>query len=215
MSVTTETFTPDNLIAGGGIVTDTGTLLSGETAANTVRGRILGKITVGTLTAAAGTNTGNGTISAVTAGTQTQVGVYTLICTAAASNAGTFQVKAPDGSLLPPLTVAVAYTGNHINLTVADGSADWIVGDSITVTVAAGSGKLRECKSANVDGSNQPYAILAETTDASGADATCPIYLAGEFTQSAVSAGTGHTVAGLRDTLRGLGIYLKSSSTNP
>jgi len=86
----------------------------------------------------ANTNTGNGTISAVTIGANCQVGAYRLICSAAATNSGTFQVFDPAGRRLADLTVATAYAG-QIGLTVADGSADWIVGDDITVTVAAGN----------------------------------------------------------------------------
>lgn len=66
--------------------------------------------------------------------TDAAAGDYFTI-TVAAANAGTFSVKTPSGYYLPNLTVAVAYTSDHINLTVADGSIDWAVADYITVAV--------------------------------------------------------------------------------
>jgi hypothetical protein len=79
--------------------------------------------------------TGNGTVGSVTIGAQAQPGIYVLTCIAAAADAGTFSVVAPDGSQLPNLTVAAAYSSSHISLTVADGSTDWGVGAVIHVTV--------------------------------------------------------------------------------
>jgi hypothetical protein len=79
---------------------------------------------------------GNGTLGTVTLGADALVGDYVLTCTAAATDAGTFSVVAPDGTVLDPLTVAEAYTSTHINLTVADGSTDWGAGAVIKVAVA-------------------------------------------------------------------------------
>lgn len=73
-------------------------------------------------------------------------------------------------------------------------------------------GKLTLSLTASSDGSQTPYAILAEDTNASAADKTCTVYLAGEFNPNVMTFGTGHsattatTVAALRDG----GIYLKS-----
>lgn len=123
------------------------TLASGQ---DLVAGTVIGKASDGThkaLTrrALAGTaskvsGNGNGTLSAVTLGDDALVGDYILTCTAAA--AGTFSVVAPDGTALDPLTVAVAYTSDHINLTIADGSTDWAAGAVVKVAVAEASGDL-------------------------------------------------------------------------
>jgi phage tail sheath protein FI len=61
-------------------------------------------------------------------------GAYTLTCTAAALNAGTFEVKDPDGTVLSPATVAVPYTG-VVKFTIADGTNDFQVGDKFTLNV--------------------------------------------------------------------------------
>lgn len=81
-------------------------------------------------------NTGNGVPTLASPATSQAAvdGDYTLICTAAASNAGTFSVQTPDGREIGPLTVAVAFD-KEIKLTIADGATDFVVGDSFKVRV--------------------------------------------------------------------------------
>lgn len=100
-----------------------------------------GTATAGTATPGGG-DTGDGTPSAVTTGTKTLEGTYTLLCIAAAANAGTFSVTDPNGDALEDLTVAVAYLNNHLGLTIADGAADFIVGDSFTILMTIADGGL-------------------------------------------------------------------------
>lgn len=114
--------------------------------------------------------TGNGTIGTISMGRETAIGTYRLQCTAAAANAGTFAVIAPDGSRLPDATVAVAYASEQINFTIADGSTDFIVGDYFHVVVAKGSGKCVAVSATAVDGSEDAYGILFDNTDATSAD---------------------------------------------
>lgn len=71
-------------------------------------------------------------------------------------------------------------------------------------------GKYQLSASAAGDGSETPVAILAEDADASGGDVTnVPVYIAGEFNQDAVTLGTGHTVASVKDALAQKGVFLK------
>ncbi|MFQ5460603.1 MAG: head decoration protein [Anaerolineae bacterium] len=93
-----------------------------------------------------------------------------------------------------------------------------------TVTVAAGQNLLRGALlgrvtgsgeyvlslAAAADGSQTPVAILVADTDASAGALTAGVYLSGEFNENAVTFGTGHTAAGVKDALRDLNIYLKS-----
>lgn len=51
------------------------------------------------------------------------------------------------------------------------------------------SGKLTLVNSANTDGSQNPYAILAADTDATIADKICPIFIAGEFNNNGLVFG--------------------------
>ena len=71
------------------------------------------------------------------------------------------------------------------------------------------SGKLTLSTSAAGDGSQTPFAILIDDTDASGGDVNCGVYVKGEFDENKVILGTGHTAASVRDALRDAGIYLK------
>ncbi len=74
------------------------------------------------------------------------------------------------------------------------------------------SGKYTLSLAAAEDGSEDPCAVLAAATDASGGDKKTAIYQTGEFNQDALTFGTGHskTTAATRDALRALGIFLKT-----
>lgn len=95
---------------------------------------------------------------------------FTVLASAAAGNSGTFAVRAPDGSTLPDATVAVAYSNAHLNFTIADGATDYAAGDTFTVTVAAGSGKVVALDPAAVNGAAQAYGIMIAAVDATSAD---------------------------------------------
>jgi hypothetical protein len=96
-----------------------------------------------TVAAKAGGNTGNGTC--IKDGTTPlltgyQDGVYTIICTVAATNNGTFRITDPKGSVLGDLVMSggAGTFSNQIKFALADGATDFIVGDGFTFTVNAG-----------------------------------------------------------------------------
>ena len=74
-------------------------------------------------------------------------------------------------------------------------------------------GKYTLSLSASSDGSQTPAVVLAEDCDASGGDKAAIAYFAGTFDENAVIYGTGQTAAGVRETLRDVGIKLQSSIT--
>lgn len=85
-------------------------------------------------------NTGNGVFTLdgttpVLAGAS--AGVYNVTCIAAASNSGTFQVQDPNGFLLSANYVVAGTFADQIKFVIADGSSDFVVGDSFQVTVVA------------------------------------------------------------------------------
>jgi hypothetical protein len=87
------------------------------------------------------------------------------------TNGGTFRLTAPNGTVVSSaITVGAAYTGGHLNLTVNDGSTDFVVGDGFDITVAVGSGKFRPWDPANIDGSAVVAGILYDGVDATSAD---------------------------------------------
>lgn len=200
--------TPDNLFFDGKHPVDTKgvTLKSGQGVL--ARGTVLSIIGLAAGAAVAGTNTGTGVIGTVTLGPGAMLGTYTLRCIAAASNAGVFAVYAPDGSRLPDATVAVAYA-SQLGFTIADGGTDFVVGDTFTIPVAAGSLKAMKVNSANVDGSGVSDCILADSVDTTSGDVVATAYKSGSFNRKALIFGGSDTAATHEEHLRTLGIYLK------
>jgi len=97
---------------------------------------------------------------------------FTITVASVDADAGKFQVTSPSGYTLPPLTVGVAYAGNHLNMTLADGDTDFAVGDKFTVSVAAGSGKVKALDPDAVDGSQNACGLMAAAVTApDGTDA--------------------------------------------
>jgi len=154
--------TRDSILIGGPAHTEAVLLSAGE--GTLAAGTVLGLKTKDTIAVAVDDgNTGDADLSAlaVTLGAQALPGTYTLTCTAESGNAGTFSVLAPNGFYLPDLTVAAAYAGDHLNLTLPDGATDWATGDVVTITVS-GSGEAAAYDAAAVDGTQVAARILAD-----------------------------------------------------
>jgi len=148
-------------------------ILAGSGAARQLKlGQVIGKRTLGAVTTVAETgNSGDGDVGTVTLGPKALAGDYVLTCVEAATDAGRFKVIAPDGNRLDDLTVGVAYSTDHINLTVEDGEDDWASGDFITVSVAAGDGKVVGLDLAAENGSQIAYGVMIAPASApEGAD---------------------------------------------
>lgn len=201
------TNTPDPLIVGQlPIASEKGTLVTPESR---LRGTVMGQVTLGAATAEADAgNTGQGAMSAVVVGAGAKVGVYHLACIEPGAGAGKFLVEDPDGNVVGVATVAVEFSAGGLTFTIADGDPDFVAGDSFTITVAEGSLKWKISASAATDGSSVPAGILAEDADASAADVECLIYTRGDFSEDAITIGTGHTLDTIRATLRAIGVHL-------
>ncbi len=145
-----------------------GTVKQGE---NLKSGHVLGASQFGaTVTVTPnGRNTGDGTLTmgAADLGAASVVGVYAVECIEAAANGGRFSVTTPDGDALEEAVVGTAYSNDHLGFTIADGAADFVVGDSFTLTVAVGDGKLEELDVAVNTGAQIAYGILLDNVDAS------------------------------------------------
>jgi hypothetical protein len=145
------------------------TVLSGQDLAI---GTVVGKAVIGALSETHAGNTGNGamTLDATTpALAHCQVGVYKAVCIAAAANGGTFEVFDPAGNSLGEVVVGATFA-NQIKFVIADGSADFIVGDTFLITVAAGTGKVKILTPAALDGTQTAHGIVIADYDASAAD---------------------------------------------
>mgnify|MGYP000691772690 CR=1 FL=1 len=158
-------------------------------------GTVLGRTFVSTsVTATAGTNTGNGAIGTVTATGKAQRGTYTIRINKAASNAGDFTVADPSGNVIGFGTVAVAYS-NQIAFTLAD-ATDFVVGDNFTVEVV-GDYKYKMVEATATDGSAKACAIYISAKD-------------GSFSESSIAATTDTSVIAL---IRGAAIVGKETLT--
>ena len=151
------------------------TVLAGNGAERVLKaGAVIARHTGSEVTVTAGDgNTGDGEATPVDPplGALAETGIYRLACITAGADGGTFQVLSPRGYVLPDLTVGTAYEGGHLNLTVADGAADFAVGDTFAIEVS-GDGKVAGLDPAALDGTAEAVGIAAfDVTAPDGADA--------------------------------------------
>ena len=157
-----------------------------DAASTYVVGAVLGSyIDTPTGTAGATVGTGDGVMGAitVTSNKNLQLGVYTLRIVKAAANAGDFIVTDPAGDVVGYGTVAVAFSQGGLAFTLADGSADFVVGDTIPITVA-GTVKYK----------------LVEATATDGTEIAKAVFIAdslGNYGDLAITASTDTTVLAL------------------
>lgn len=124
-------------------------------------GAVLGKFLASpTGVAGATVGTGNGVMGAitVTSNSTIQTGVYTLRIIKAVTNAGDFELMDPTGRVVGIGSVALAFSQGGIAFTLADGAADFVVGDTIPITVA-GTVKYKLCEASATDGSQVAAAV--------------------------------------------------------
>lgn len=207
-----DEFSPKNILADGKYTTRKVVIDTGNLVAGSVLGAVLlasaATATAGTPVSGTAGTIGNGVISAVTTDDGAMPGVWELQCTATGDTAK-FTVKRPDGTLDGVLTAGSAYNGG-INLTVGDGSNNWLVGDIIPVTVSYDMDELKYKLStaAATDGSQYPSLVLAQAADASDADVEALAYESATLVGAALTLGAGHTIASIREGLRAKGILI-------
>lgn len=115
---------------------DKGTITGGV---KVLPGTVMGQQTTGATAVASviGTNTGNGTFSAIApVTTPTQIGVYQLVFTAAT----TFTVTGPNGVTATGST-GVAFSALGIGFTITAGGTAFAVGDNFAITTSPVIGK--------------------------------------------------------------------------
>lgn len=112
----------------------TGTATSYRDLLRIVRRFVTGRAQPGAITQ---TGTGNGLLTLLEPGVAAPSETWTITCTAAAVNAGTFGVTGSVSGAQPAATVGVAYVNALLNFTLTDGTVDFIVGDQFVVAVIA------------------------------------------------------------------------------
>ncbi len=144
-----------------------------------VKGTVLARKSVeDAVVSAAGSNTGDGTVtlSTVAAGQVVPVvGAYVLEVTTAVANGGVLKLVDPNGALVTSdliMTVgagaATVFEVAGLEFTVTDGAADFIVGDSFTLTVAA-DGNMVAYDRAGAGGAQLPIEVLTQDEEFAGA----------------------------------------------
>jgi len=107
------------------------------------------------------------------------------------------------------------FESEHLAFVIWDGSTDFIVTDYFSITVAITAGRVRLVNRENVDGSQYPYAVLADDCDASSAATRTVAYLKGEFDARALYFGGNETLEDYRKDLIEAGIIPVASSRQP
>lgn len=101
-----------------------------------------GEILFQTLTAAGsadGGNAGNGALTIQSAGPDAVIDTYTAVCVSARTDRGVFELRDFDGRVLGRINVGTPYVSSVLSLTIADGSADFEVGDKFTIAITGSS----------------------------------------------------------------------------
>lgn len=116
-------------------------------------------------------------------------------------------------------TLATEGTYNPDNLIAGDmpvrvrkvtiGTSQTIVRGHVLGQITSG-GNVIVSLSAASDGSQTPRFIAAESITTTGATAEALVYESGDFNEDALTLGASHTVASIREGLRGLGIFLSN-----
>lgn len=173
---------------------------------------------------AAGGNTGDGTLTEVEGRRDLKVGTYTIVCTAAATNSGTFKVTDPDGNDIQTGITIPAGAGNSISFEndqiagkITDGSTDFAVNDEFTVAVSIHPRQVVAVDKTATDGSSEPYAVLLDDRDATSAAKVGAALVKGTVNERELVFASGTDIEDMRDKMRAVGIYTKGSiaSTYP
>jgi len=165
-----------------------------------------------------GGNTGNGTLTLVEGRSQTQIGTYTVECTAAVTNGGVFKVTDPDGNdiqtgiTIPPgAGASIAFDNDQIAGTITDGSTDFDVGDLFTVAVSIDPRQVVLLDKTATDGSSLIYGVLTDDVDASSAAVRGVVYRTGQFNQRAVALASGTDIEDVREDAAEINIFLEDT----
>jgi hypothetical protein len=114
---------------------------------------------------------------------------------------------ATEGTYNPDHLLAGAMPVKTRKVTI--GTSQTIVRGHVLGQITSG-GNVIVSLSAASDGSQTPRFIAAESITTSGSTAEAIVYEAGDFNEAALTLGASHTIASIREALRGLGIFLSN-----
>lgn len=146
----------------------------------------------------AGTNTGNATMGATTAGDNASIGTFIVKFTAAT----VFYVINPEGVRLKDGATGVAYL-DQVGFTITAGGTPMVAGDTFTVAVTlSGTAKVTSFTTGS-----KPYSVMYDAVDASGGAVIGKAYREAELRAANCTFGTG-TLVEVQDALDALDIHL-------
>ncbi|KWC36745.1 hypothetical protein WL48_14345 [Burkholderia ubonensis] len=140
-------------------------------------GTVLGQQTIGGApvgtAAALGTNTGNGTIGAITVATGTPPGVFTVEF----DDDTHFIVSSPAGAEIGHGVTGTPFSAGGVGFTITAGATAFAPADSFTLTVATSAPSLKyvPVTSTAIDGSQIAAAILYGIADAAEGDVNAAV----------------------------------------
>lgn len=214
-SRTNSPYNPQHLLASShGATTRKLTIASGQ---NLPAGALLGPIlspesaTITPQPPISGSNgtVGSGSIGDIWSKPGALAGLWKIVITAEAANAGAFIVNRPDGRIDGVGTIGAEYDGGLI-FTLADGSDDWKEDDVVPILVEYDPEQFEYRLSAatSSDGSQHPAYVLAYDVNATGSAREGIAYESATVVGSALALGEGHTIAKIREGLRAKGILI-------
>jgi hypothetical protein len=152
-------------------------------------------------------NTGNATLSAMTAGPKIIAGNYVATCLTAT----TAQVVNPAGEEIGIATFGTAFADAQINFTITAGGTPCVAGDAFVFSAApTTAGLYKLCTAGAVDGTEIPAAILADFTDPTAGNVNGGVYLMGEFNGNALVLDPSLSLAAVKLAFMGKGIFIKN-----
>jgi hypothetical protein len=211
-------------VDNGNVILDSAThrdkLLTFAAADTLVMGTVLATKSVAdaVVVAAVGGNTGNGTVTLATVVNSTTVpapGAYTLRVNTAVAHGGVLSLIDPNGAqiasnlvMTPGAGGATVFEVGGLQFTVTDGSTDFVVGDSFTLTVATGSNKLVPYSSTGAGGAQIATDVLTyEVTRTGAGDTPIRSMIAGRVRKERlVIDGVGAVTEAVIEQLRKVGI---------
>jgi hypothetical protein len=140
----------------------TGTAAGHHALLNAMRGHLTN--TASGVSVAPGVNAGNGGVTNTSFTTASVPQIFTLTCTTAAVDGGAFSVVGSVTGAMGDATVGVLFSHAQISFTIADGSVDFAVSDSFTLT-SVGWEELRFVDGATIKESYMRAPGLADTDD--------------------------------------------------
>lgn len=107
------------------------------------------------------------------------------------------------------------FESDELAFVIWDGSTDFAVSAVFTITTTIGANNVKLLNVDNLDGSQEPFGILAEAIDATSAAVEAGAYIAGSFNEAELFFGGNDTINTHRTALRDIGILTDTTQKYP